>query len=217
METLRAKHSFAAARKCLRYSYVRFNRRQETRPFRLEIKEWLGRLEQTHEAYEDASLERMSLTAEVVFQNERLNGTMISLSNQVAGASPESRRSLLWKAVFPAQPPSQGMAGLATPEKEAFIKDVLRRLEAPKYQAFQAQKQAIQSAFLLLTETLEIRKKAEDTERAAKEAYAAVKTEVQAAYNRLYPRLQADFDFPKSLLESFFLSISSKAHEKEEA
>jgi hypothetical protein len=210
MQKLSPTHRTNTTLQALRFAGLRLGSRPETKPWLPALQGVRAELVQKQEAYELALEERVALTAEIGYLDQRVDERVMRLSKELL-AQENRRDTERFLSFFPSSA-TEVIRPVGGSAQHRLVRGLLEGLSRDA----EAGGQSLQHHAAPLQEVQDALEQAEARREAlyiqesrAKSERDAAQRDAQRHYNLLYPQLQLLFPDDPALVESFFRRISA--------
>lgn len=214
MQKLTDKHTYTVVDRALRFLTLRLRSRPETAEMAASTLRTREQLKTHGDAFDNAFDERVALSAEVVYRDNRVDRFVISTLRRAAVAAFSDRPDAqqIERRLYHGEAPSVAMKPVANEEQERYVSGILERINSDAtFGPLQSKADELARLQGELDDVIEKRKKARVQERLRSADLDEALDQARQVYNQMYPRLQLTFPDDEALVESFFLDLRGPA------
>ena len=204
MQQLEPNQSFDTYIEAFRYLRIRMPRMEEAKPFIEEVDLQFQKLKTKDSEWQDAKLQRMSRTAEIMLAAEDLDEEVMQISRELRAQVSGKLQDPRYKRMFPISA-SEMVKGIKASQQARYMIAMIDQLEKdPDYAPISHHASKLRALNNTVNTLMQEREALYIAETNATNARSMVKQESREFYNHLYTRILAVSPGKKRQVNSLF-------------
>lgn len=209
MQKLKGNHGPPLTLRALRFLGIRLKSRPLSQPMIKDVAGARAVLREKLEAWEELVEERLAASAEIVYRDRAVDGTVMALARDVNVMVNGKTGDPRYLKLFPTAP-SQALKPVGGETQGRFVLGVLKRIkDDADYKSVAKHAKPIREALDALDGAEAQRSELMVSEAAARSELVAATIAAQRVYNETWHKLSLLFTDDDALVESFFLTLSA--------